>query len=183
VKKFVLGLSYQAMAYLNQFVLIALNSDYYLAMMSNNFMLELLAAGMSMHTQQFMQDRDRPHTANVVLGSLYVNFGDRTLFHHFPQCHECGHIWATRKPDISLCSCFLWGFLKEKLSLRKCSLLMQRRTLVKQLCHTILEDLHHKVIADLHLHLEEVLRENGDHPTHIVHHKQFSVVMYYCVCV
>jgi hypothetical protein len=52
-----------------------------------------------------------------------------------------------------------------------------------QLCHTILEDLHHKVVVDLHLHIEEVLTENDGDCTHVVHHRQFSVLMSCNVCI
>jgi hypothetical protein len=55
-----------------------------------------------------MQDRDRPHTVDVVLDSLYVAFGDRAFFHHFPQCHECGHIWPPENL-ILICAAVFCG--------------------------------------------------------------------------
>lgn len=46
---------------------------------------------------------------------------------------------------------------------------MECRALIILLCHTYFEDLGQKVIADLHILLEEVLKQNGGHPTYIVY--------------
>jgi hypothetical protein len=46
------------------------NSECYLGMLHNTFVLNLLATGLPLHTQWFMQDGGRPHTANIVLDFL-----------------------------------------------------------------------------------------------------------------
>jgi hypothetical protein len=50
------------------------NSEYYLSMLHNSFMLHLLATDLPLQTQWFVQDGARPHTANVVLHFLHDTF-------------------------------------------------------------------------------------------------------------
>jgi hypothetical protein len=82
-------------------------SDHYLAVLHNNFMLQLTATGLPTNTQWFMQDGARPHTANVVLDFLYVTFGPRVISHRFPGCHDCGQVWPLHSLDINPCDFFL----------------------------------------------------------------------------
>jgi hypothetical protein len=60
------------------------NSDRYLAMLQYNFMLQLIATGLPINTEWFMQDGARSHTVNMVLDFLYETFGPRVISHSFP---------------------------------------------------------------------------------------------------
>jgi hypothetical protein len=85
------------------------NSDHYRAMLHNNFMLQLIATGLPIITQWFMQDGARPHTANVALDFLYESFGPGVISHRFSGRHDYGQVWPPHSPDINLCDFFLWG--------------------------------------------------------------------------
>ena len=43
------------------------------------------------------------------------------ISHRLPQRHQCGHFWSPHSPEF-----FLWGFLKQKLSVRKPGTLVKR---------------------------------------------------------
>jgi len=53
--------------------------------LENSFIPHLLATGLPIHTQWFMQDGARPYTANVVLDFLYETFNLRVMSHQFPE--------------------------------------------------------------------------------------------------
>jgi hypothetical protein len=48
-------------------------------MLRNIFVPHLLATGLPLQTQWFMQDEARPHTANIVLDVLHDTFDSRHL--------------------------------------------------------------------------------------------------------
>jgi hypothetical protein len=55
------------------------NNERYLSMLHNIFVSHLLATGLLLQTQWFMQDIARPHTANVVLDFLHDTFDLRVI--------------------------------------------------------------------------------------------------------
>jgi hypothetical protein len=62
------------------------NSERYLSMLCNNFVLHLLAIGLKLQAQWFMQDGARPHTPNIVLDFLHDTFDSRDITNRFPNC-------------------------------------------------------------------------------------------------
>ena len=99
----------------------------------------LLATGLPIHTQWFMQDGARPHTANVVLDFLYETFNLRVMSHRFPERREGGKLWPPHSPDINPCYFFLWGFLKEKVFQRRPENVAQLRAHIVKLCRAFLK--------------------------------------------
>jgi len=72
-----------------------------------SFIPHLLAKGLPIHTQWFMQDGAHPHIANVVLDFLYEMFNLCVMSHWFPECHEGGKLCPPHSPDINPCNFFL----------------------------------------------------------------------------
>jgi hypothetical protein len=50
------------------------NGESYLSILRSTFVPRLLATGLPLQIQWFMQDGARPHTANVVLGFMHDIF-------------------------------------------------------------------------------------------------------------
>jgi hypothetical protein len=93
-----------------------------------------------------MQDRARPHTANVVLAFLHDTFDSRIISNRFPDRIACGQNWPPNSPDLNTCDYFLWGFLKKKIFLKKPRIIMELRALIIQACKEITEDARCRVI-------------------------------------
>jgi hypothetical protein len=55
------------------------NSGRYVSLLRSTVVPRFLAAGLSLHTQWFIQDGDRPHTANVVLYFLHDTFDSHVI--------------------------------------------------------------------------------------------------------
>jgi hypothetical protein len=89
-------------------------SELYLSMLRSTVVPQLLATGLPMQTQRFMQHGARPHTANVVLDCLHGTFDSRVISNRFPDRFACGQNWPTNNPDLNPCDYLLWEFLKEK---------------------------------------------------------------------
>lgn len=140
----------------------------YLDMLRNQFFPQLMSSGLPLQTQWFMQDGARPHTANVVLDFLHERLGLRVLSNRFPERYG-GGMWPPHSPDINPCDFFLWGFLKEKVYLRKPENAVQLRAIIVELCRAISEDLCRRVITNARVRLEEVVRQNGGHIEHVIH--------------
>jgi hypothetical protein len=68
-----------------------------------------------------------------------------------------------------------WGFLKEKIFLKKPQTGMELRALIIQACSEITEDMCHGVINNITVHVEEVARRNGGHIEHFIHRGQISM--------
>jgi hypothetical protein len=60
------------------------------SMLCNTFMPHLLATGLPLQTQWFMQDGVRPHTENVVLEFLNDTFDSHVISNRFPDHFACG---------------------------------------------------------------------------------------------
>jgi hypothetical protein len=144
------------------------NSERYLSMLRNNFVPQLIATGLPLNIQWFMQDGATPHTANTVLDFLHENFGPCVISHRYPDRHACRQLWPPNSPDLNPCDFFLWGFFKEKLFPQKPTTLMQLRALVVKLCSDISEDMCHRVIMNMAVRLTEVVRQNGGHIEHVL---------------
>jgi hypothetical protein len=66
------------------------NSERCLSMLCNTFVPHLLATGLSLQIQWFMQDGARTHTANIVLDFLYDTFNSHVISNRFPNRFACG---------------------------------------------------------------------------------------------
>lgn len=64
------------------------NSQRYLEMLRNDYLLKLLATDLPTDTQWFMQDGSTPHTDNVVLNILNSVFGDCVISNCHSGCHN-----------------------------------------------------------------------------------------------
>jgi hypothetical protein len=113
------------------------NSERYLSMLRNTSVPHLLATGLPLRTQWFMQDVARPHTANVVLDFLHDIFDFRVISNRFRDRFACGQNWPPNIPDLSPCDYFLWGFLKEKIFQKKPETIMELRAQIIQACNEI----------------------------------------------
>jgi hypothetical protein len=84
------------------------NSERYVSTLHNTFVPHLLATGFPLHTQWFMQDGARLHTANVVLDFLIDTFDSRVISNRLPD-------WPPNSPDLNPRDYFLLGFLKKEI--------------------------------------------------------------------
>ncbi|PSN37262.1 hypothetical protein C0J52_24792 [Blattella germanica] len=107
-------------------------------MLSNNFIPQLLATALPFNTQWFMQDRARPHTANIVLDFLHEIFGTRVISLRFPGQFNGGQFWPPNSPDLN------------------------------PSCSEIKEDMCRRVIANISVRLDEVINQNGGHIEHVL---------------
>jgi hypothetical protein len=92
------------------------NSDRYLSMLRNTFLPHLLAIGLSLQTQWFMQNGARSHTANVVLNFLHDTSDLRVISNQFPDRFSCGQNWPTNNPDLNPRDYFFDDSLRKKIS-------------------------------------------------------------------
>jgi hypothetical protein len=76
----------------------AVNSGRYLSMLRNTSAPHLLATGLPLQTQWFMQDGARLHTANVVSDFLHDTFDSHVISNRFPDRVACERNW----PPIAL---------------------------------------------------------------------------------
>jgi hypothetical protein len=79
------------------------NSERYLSMLRIRFESHLLATGLPLETEWFMQAGARPHTANVVLDFLRDIFKRRIISNRFPERFECGQNWPPNRHDLNPC--------------------------------------------------------------------------------
>jgi hypothetical protein len=129
------GLPFQVMTAGPIFFEQTVNSEHYLSTLHNTFMPHLLATGLPLQTQWFMQDGARPRTVNIVLDFLHDIFDSLLNPRDF----------------------FLRGFLKEKIFPKKPRPIMKLRALIIQACSEIAEDTCHRVINTT-VRVEEVAR-------------------------
>ena len=144
------------------------NSVRYNDMLLNFFIPQLLARGLPMNTQWFMQDGARPHTANLVLDLLHENFENRVMSNRFPERFHGGSMWPPHSPDLNPCDFFLWGFMKEQIFRENPTNLLQLRAAIINVFHVVTEDLCRKVVNNSKVRLEEVLRQDGRHIEHVL---------------
>jgi hypothetical protein len=57
------------------------NSEHYLSMLRNSFVPQLIATGLPLNTQWYMQDEAILQTANVVSDFLHDTFGPSVISH------------------------------------------------------------------------------------------------------
>jgi hypothetical protein len=96
------------------------NSECYLSMLHNTSVPHLLATVLPLQTEWFMQDRARPHTANVVLDFLHDIFNSRVSSNWFLDNFTCGQNWPLNSHDLNPCDYFLWRFLTENIFPKNC---------------------------------------------------------------
>jgi hypothetical protein len=129
----------------------------------------LLATGLPLQIQWFMQDGARPHTKNIVLDFMHDIFASRVISNRFPDRFACGQNWPTNSPDLNPCDYVLSGFLKKKISPKSPQTIMELRALLIQACNEITEDMCRRVINNITVRVEEVARRNGGHIEHLIH--------------
>jgi hypothetical protein len=94
------------------------NSEWYLLMHQNDFLLQLTANDVPLRTQWDVQDGAFPHTANVMLDLLNTVSGPCIMSDGYLGHQNCGNFWPSLTPDLNLCDFILWGFLKESCFLK-----------------------------------------------------------------
>jgi hypothetical protein len=143
-------------------------------MLCNTFMPHLLATGLLLQTQWFMQDGARLHRANVVLDFMKDTFNSGVISNRFPDRFTCEQKWPLNSLDLNPWDYFLWGFLKENVFLKKLQTLMELRALITQACNETTEDMCSRVI-NITVCVKEVARCNGSHVKHLIHRGQISM--------
>jgi hypothetical protein len=81
------------------------------------------------------------------------------------------HIWTElpwNSRDLNPCDCYLWGFRKEKIFLKKLQTVEELRAPIIQAYNEITEDICHQVIK-ITVRVEEVARRNGGHIEPLIH--------------
>jgi hypothetical protein len=89
-------------------------------MLHNTVVPHLLATGLSLHTQWFMQDGARLHTANVVSDFVHATFDLHVISNQFIDRFACGQSWPPNSFDFNPCNSFLLIFLKEMIFPKSC---------------------------------------------------------------
>jgi hypothetical protein len=117
------------------------NSERYLSVLRNTSVPRLLATGLPLQTQWFMQDGARPHTANVVLVFLRDIFDSLVISNQCPDRFKCGQNWPPNSPDLNPFDYFLRGFLKEKIFLKEMQIIMELRALIIEACNEMAENI------------------------------------------
>jgi hypothetical protein len=77
-------------------------------------MTQLVATGIPMRTQWFMQDVERLLTAKVALDFFHQTPGEAVTSGCLAQHHDCGHTWPPLGHHIIPCEFLTWGFLNAK---------------------------------------------------------------------
>jgi len=88
-----------------------------------------------------MQDRVKLHSACVVLDFLHETSGDLLMSHHFPWHQVWTHLATSQPIYINHFNFLLQGFVKKKLSMRKCTTLVECKALIIPLYCTVAEDM------------------------------------------
>jgi hypothetical protein len=95
------------------------------------------------------------------------SFNSLVISSRFPDHLACGQNWPPNSPDLNPCDYFLWGFLKEKIFLKKPQTMMELRAVIIQACNEITEDMCHLVINNI-TNCVEVAGCNGGHIEHFI---------------
>jgi hypothetical protein len=146
------------------------SSERYLSMLRNTSVPHLLATGLPLETQWFMQDGARLHAPNVVMDFLRDTFNSRVISNRFPNRFACGQDCPPNSPHLNPCDYFLSGLLKEEIFPKKPQTVMELRALTSHACSEITEDMCRRVI-NITVRVEEVARRNGGHTEHLIHRR------------
>lgn len=84
------------------------NSDRYLHLLRNKFILALCRRGIHPADIYFQHDGATPHTSGQVFGWLQKPSGCNLISFRT----DC--VWSPHSPDLSPLDFFLWGYLKDK---------------------------------------------------------------------
>jgi hypothetical protein len=104
------------------------------------------------------------------LDFLNDTFDLHVISNQFPDHFTRGQNWPPYSPDLNPCDYFLWGFLEEKLFLKKPQTIMELRALIIQAhSNEITEDMCRQVINHITARVEESARRNGGHIEHLIH--------------
>lgn len=88
---------------------VTITKEWYIKMIQNIVIPELKKKR-KFSTTWFQQDGAMPHTARVMLNVLRSAFKNRLI----SRGANIEVQWPPRSADLSLCHCFLWGYLKSK---------------------------------------------------------------------
>jgi hypothetical protein len=138
------------------------NADRHL--LQNNFVPELVATQMPLHTQWFMQDGATPHTANKALNFLQNTFGALIISHRYPLLLLS--LTATPQTQLEPMRLILWDFLKERAFPPRPANIVDWRAAIIQLCGEITQGLHRNAITNIGVRLQEVIKQNCAHNEH-----------------
>jgi hypothetical protein len=110
------------------------------AMLRNTSVPHLLATGLPLQAQWFMQEGVRLHIVNTVLDFLHDTLDLHVISNRFPDHFTCRQNWPTNSPDLSPRDYFIRGLLKEKIFLKKPQTITELRVLTIQAFNEITEN-------------------------------------------
>lgn len=107
-------------------VTVTVNAKRYINMLNTFLQPELRRRGIDTRDVYFQQDGATAHTANASMNVVRNMFPGRVIsrFGDVP--------WPPRSPDLSSCDFFLWGYLKERVYVRKPRTLMELKDAITQ---------------------------------------------------
>jgi hypothetical protein len=119
------------------------NNEHYLSMLCNTFVPHLLATGLPLQTQWFMQEWIQATHSEYCFGLRHDIFDSHVVSNRFSDHFACGQNWPPNSPDLNPCDYFLWGFLKEKIFLKKPQTVIKLRGLIIQTCNLLSSNWQH----------------------------------------
>ena len=107
----------------------------------------------------FQHDNARPHVTTKVQGCLREQFDNRFIG------VDVAHPWPARFPDITICDCFLWGYLKHKVYAHKIENIEQLKQCIRLEVNKINRNkkLLKRVYQSLRSRIDDCISNNGQY--------------------
>lgn len=138
------------------------NSDRYLHLLRNKFILAVCRRGIHPADIYFQHDRATPHTSGQVLGWLQKTSGCKLISFRT----DC--VWSPHSPDLSPLDFFLWGYLKDKVYAPKPNTLEDLKLAIHRETRNVTPDICRNVINNFKKRLELGIEQKGRHVEHVL---------------
>lgn len=103
----------------------------------------------------FQHDGAPPHNAHIINEYLNVNFGDQWIANAGPVR------WPARSPDLTPLDFFLWGFLKNKIYLKKSNTIEELREKFESAMREVTNIHIHNAIKGVQRRCQLCINQNG----------------------
>lgn len=137
-------------------VTVTVTGNRYREMLMNMVIPQLQQRGV-IDTIIYLQDGAPPHIQNGVRQLLQQHFGNRIISRHFPV------VWPARSPDLNPLDFWLWGYLKEKVFLRRPLTLPQMQEFIINEVAAIPNQLLASVANNFLVRTDAVIMQQGNH--------------------